>query len=395
MAVDHETPMHRPLPRPTFDGVLAAIVIGLLVIVTALTLKPFFPAILWSIVLAITAAPLHDRIVNWLPGRRRLAALLTTLFLVLILIVPALVLTRAVIAYTPAILDWVGTFSTTQPVATAPQSVQSIPLIGDTLSRNWEIVSGHVSATIAHFKADIEEWLVWALQEMETVGVFVFEFGLAVVLAGVFLANEARLSSFAAIFFERIGGAFGVELLHKSVQTTRSTVRGVVGTALAEALVAMFAYLIAGVPAWLLLGGVTFLAALVQIGAPLVWIPVALWLLVQDEPGWAIFMVVWGLVVINTVENFTRPLLVSRSTDLPGLLIFVGVLGGLFAWGLIGVFLGPVVLAVAYELIQVWFVSPVDGKAAVPVAVTIPPAAAAPPAPPRLRKRRAPPKPKS
>ncbi|MBZ0227833.1 MAG: AI-2E family transporter [Bauldia sp.] len=347
--------MTEPDRRISFDGVLAAIVVGLLLIATALTLKPFLPAILWSIVLAVTAAPLHGRTIRWMPGRRRLAALITTLLLVVILVVPALGLTRAVIAYTPGILGWVDQFSTTRPVATAPQSIRNIPLVGGLLSSNWEIVSGHISAYVAHFKADIEEWLIWGLQEMETVGVFIFEFGLAVVLAGVFLANEARLSGFANVFFQRIGGGFGVELLHKSVQTTRSTVRGVVGTAVAEALVAMLAYFIAGVPAWLLLGGLTFFAALVQIGAPLVWIPVALWLLVQEEPGWAIFMVVWGVVVINAVENLSRPLLVSRSTHLPGLLIFVGVLGGLFAWGLIGVFLGPVILAVAYELIQVWF----------------------------------------
>ena len=107
--------------------------------------------------------------------------------------------------------------------------------------------------------------------------------------------------------------------------------------------------------ALLLLGGLTFFAALVQIGAPLVWIPVALWLLAENDPGWAIFVTLWGILVVYPVENLSRPVLAGRTAELPGLLIFVGVLGGLVAWGLIGVFLGPVILAVAYDLIQVWF----------------------------------------
>lgn len=360
--------MAEPANRISFDGVLAAIMVGMLLIATALTLRPFLPAILWSIVLAVTAAPLHAWIVRRMPERSRLAAVVTSLILVFVLIVPALGMTRAVIAYSPGVFAWVEQISAGN-YATAPDSITTLPVVGEALQHNWEFVASHISAYVAHFKADIEDWLVWALQEMETVGVFVFEFGLAVILAGVFLAHQARLSGFAHTFFERIGGGFGVELLQKSVQTTRSTVRGVVGSAVAEALVAMLAYYVAGVPAWLVLGGLTFFAALIQIGAPLVWVPVAGWLLVSNEPGWALFMVVWGAVVVYAVENLSRPLLVSRSSHLPGLLIFIGVLGGLFAWGLIGVFLGPVILAVAYELVQVWFRS-ADGTepAGAPVA---------------------------
>jgi len=355
--------MAEPDNRISFDRVLAAIVIGLLLVATALTLRPFLPAILWSIVLAITAAPLHARVARHLPRRPRSAAIVTSLVLVLVVVVPALAMTRAVIAYTPGIFAWVESVAAGN-YASAPESLAAIPLVGGALTRNWEFVSGHVAAYVAHFKDDIEEWLVWALQEMETVGVFVFEFGLAVILAGVFLSHQDQLAGFARTFFGRIGGGLGVALLDRAVTTTRSTVRGVVGSAVAEALVAMLAYYVAGVPAWLVLGGLTFFAALVQIGAPLVWVPVALWLLANNEPGWAIFMAAWGAVAVYAVENLSRPLLVSRASHLPGLLIFIGVLGGLFAWGLIGVFLGPVILAVAYDLVQVWFRSTGNGNAA-------------------------------
>ncbi|MCB1488524.1 MAG: AI-2E family transporter [Bauldia sp.] len=342
-----------PIPT-TFDGVLAAIVAGFLLFATFLTLKPFIPAILWAIVLAIAAAPLHSLIESKIGNRRKLAALLTSLILVVILVVPAVGLTRGIIAYTPGLLTWVNAVSG-DSVTVAPQSIRNLPWVGGVLSSNWELIAGEGKSYIAHFRADIEQWLVWGLQEVENVGLFMFEVALGVVLAGVFLAHRGRLSGFAETFFHRVGGTVGTTLLRRAVSTTRSTVRGVVGSAIAEALVATFAYLIAGVPAWLLLGGLTFFAALVQIGAPLVWIPVALWLLAQNEPGWAIFVALWGVLVVYPVENLSRPVLAGKAAELPGLLIFVGVLGGLVAWGLIGVFLGPVVLAVAYDLIQVWF----------------------------------------
>lgn len=336
------------------NSVLAAIAIGVLTIATALTLKPFFPAILWAIVLAITAAPLHAWMTQKIAGRNRIAAFVTSIVLVLILVLPAVGLTRAVLHYTPGIIAWVDQASG-EKFSEAPAAIKNLPLAGDFLSRNWVAISQHINAYVAHFKEDIEEWLLWGLQEVENVGLFVFEIGFAVILAGVFLANRHRVSVFASTFFDRIGGGFATRLLDKSVVTTRSTVRGVVGSAIAEAIVAAFGYWLAGVPAWALLGGLTFFAALVQIGAPLVWIPVVLWLFAENEPGWALFMIGWGVLVVYSVENFSRPILAGKASHLPGLLIFVGVIGGLFAWGLIGVFLGPVILAVAYELIQEWF----------------------------------------
>lgn len=338
----------------TFDRVLAAIVVGFLLLATAITLKPFLPAILWAVVLAITSEPLHAWLDRRMPRWPRLAAVLTSVVLVLIFVLPAIGLTRSIITYTPVVLAWVDAASSTD-VSVAPASIKNIPWVGDLLSRNWELIAAEGKSYIAHFRSDIETWLAWGLQQIENVGLFMFEIALGVVLAGVFLAHRKNLTTFAETFFGRIGGTLGTALLNRTVHTTRSTVRGVVGSAIAELIVATFAYFIAGVPAWAFLGGLTFFAALVQIGAPLVWIPVAIWLLASNEPGWAIFVAVWGAVVVYSVENLSRPLLAGRAAHLPGLLIFLGVLGGLVAWGLIGVFLGPVILAVAYDLVQEWF----------------------------------------
>lgn len=335
-----------------FDRVIAVIIAGLLLWATALVLEPFSGAILWGVVLAIAVAPIHSFFQKRLK-RRRLSAAVTTILLAVVLVLPAVGLTRSIVTYTPGVVDWVQAASN-DPTVTAPDSIRNIPWIGSFLSENWSFIATEIKSYVAHFSASIEEWLAWGLKQIENAGLFMFELALGVILAGVFLANRDRLGGAATIFARRVGGGPGLQLLDRAVVTTRSTVRGVVGSAIAEALVATFFYFIAGVPAWALLGGLTFFAALVQIGAPLVWVPVAVWLLVQNEPLWAIFMVVWGVVVVYSVENFSRPILAGKSAELPGLLIFVGVLGGLVAFGLIGVFLGPVILAVAFDLVKEW-----------------------------------------
>ena len=128
----------------------------------------------------------------------------------------------------------------------------------------------------------------------------------------------------------------------------------VAGTAALQAILATLGFLMAGVPGVVLLGFLTFFLALVQLPTVLVWLPAVLWLYYQQQAGWALFMLIWGLVVVSAVDNFLRPYLISHGAKLPIALIFVGVIGGLLAWGMIGLFIGPTLLAIAYSLLRNW-----------------------------------------
>jgi predicted PurR-regulated permease PerM len=139
------------------------------------------------------------------------------------------------------------------------------------------------------------------------------------------------------------------------VQTIRSVVYGILGTALVQGVVAGIGFLIARVPGAVLLGVLTFFMSIVPMGPPLVWIPATVWLYQHDSTGWALFMLVWGLGV-SSVDNFVKPWLISQGSTLPFILIFFGVLGGALAFGFIGVFLGPTLLAVGFRVIQDWAV---------------------------------------
>jgi predicted PurR-regulated permease PerM len=141
-------------------------------------------------------------------------------------------------------------------------------------------------------------------------------------------------------------------------RTVRGVMYGMLGTALAQALVAVVGFLIAGVPAVPLLGIGTFLFSLVPVGPPLIWGGAALWLFDQGRPGWGVFMLLWGFFLISGVDNVVKPLLISRGSSLPFLLVLLGVLGGVMAFGFVGLFIGPTLLAVGYSLLRNWTGTP-------------------------------------
>jgi predicted PurR-regulated permease PerM len=180
---------------------------------------------------------------------------------------------------------------------------------------------------------------------------------------------ELTLSVIATFFFYRDGkvagetlhaisnklaGARATRLIAVAETTMNSVVYGILGTGLAQALLATFGFALAGVPGALLWGFFTFLLSIVMIGAPLIWLPATIWLLSEGRMEWGIFMAVWGFFVVSGVDNFLKPYFISRGTTLPLLLVFCGVLGGVFAFGLLGIFIGPTLLAIAFTLIAEW-----------------------------------------
>jgi predicted PurR-regulated permease PerM len=176
---------------------------------------------------------------------------------------------------------------------------------------------------------------------------------LATVIAGFLFVHgedaERMLTKFAA----RIGGEQSTPVIDVAGKTIRGVALGVVGTAFFQALLSGFGFALAGIPLYSLLALICFMLALMQIGTGLVWLPVAIWLGTHDSQGWAVFTVVLG-VFINTMDNFIKPYFMSRGSNLPLLLMFTGVIGGLLAWGFMGMFIGATLLAVAYTLFCEW-----------------------------------------
>lgn len=329
--------------------------IGLLLAVLSMafvTLMPFLPALLWAAMLAIAIAPRYEWLVLKLNGRRLLAAWLMGLVLFLCIVIPAIGLARTMLAYLPDALGWLERLSVADSISAG--SLETLPAVGPHLAALWESLFSDAAGAATHFESELKAILLWLLHEVDLLGVFVFEFVIGILLAMILVYRSKRVTELASKLFMKIGGRFAHRLAIHSVLTTRQAVRGVLGAALAQALVATVSYVIAGVPGWMILAGITFVLSLIQIGPVLIWLPISIWLFADGQVGMAIFVFLWGLIVVNLTDNLVRPMLVSKDSDLPASLAFLGALGGMLEFGVVGVFLGPVIVTVAYELVLKW-----------------------------------------
>ena len=342
------------LPADSFGKRAARLAAVLLLIVgCVLVLRPFLSAILFAGVVTVSSWPLYQRLLRRLRGRRNLAALAMTLFLTLLVIVPL-----SLVAYNMA--DDIGRLfdqvraAVEGDVLRAPAWLVKLPLIGPWLDGYLNNILGNRDELTLIAKRMIEP-----ARRIVTNGGLLLGGGVVQLLMATFVSFFLYRDGAGAMRIIGVGAAriFGEHAARVSVtisQTVRGVMLGLLGTALAQAIVAAIGFAIAGVPAVPLLAVLTFVLSLVPVGPPLVWGGAAIWLFAYDQTGWGMFMLVWGFVLISGVDNVVRPMLISRGTILPFLLTFLGVLGGVVAFGFVGLFIGPTLLAVAYSLINEW-----------------------------------------
>ncbi|WP_425052013.1 AI-2E family transporter [Psychromarinibacter sp. S121] len=362
---DKITPTPAPPPsrqrsRELVETTLPILALLLLLLLGFTTVQPFLPAILWGIFLSVSLRPVYERLTRTLGGRRGRASIVLGLILTVLLVLPILGLSRSVIAFIPDALIWFSEQGTDLIGAEEGEiGVELNPITGE-ITSIWDTIIRDLQFIRSHFGEELKPAAFWLIREGRFIGVFVMEFALGVLLAIILLHRAAPLSRAAAALLYRVGGAFGLELADQAVVTIRSTVLGVLGSAAAQAAVASVAYFIVGVPHWPILALLTLMLGLIQVGPILVWLPIAFWLWSNEAIGMAIFMCVWGLLVVGLTDNVVKSFVVSRGAHLPAILALFGAIGGMLTWGVVGIFLGPVILAVCYQLVTKWMESEDD-----------------------------------
>ncbi len=329
-------------------AVLLSLVLGCLVV-----LRPFVSALLWAVVLSFSTWPIYRRLLRVLGNRRTLAALVMTLGMVLILLLPFLIvgLTLAdnVKDLTVAVRHWIAA----GPPA-APAWLAKLPVVGAQATAYWQTLANDTAKLWAEAQRFIEPVSSWLLRVGLALGGGLIEMALSIFITFFLFRDGAVVGQRLTASIDRIGGERGGHLLTVAGKTIRGVVYGILGTALAQAVAAGIGFLIAGVPGAAFLALLTFFVSVVPVvGTGLVWVPAAIWLFHQGSTGWGIFMLIWGLGVGN-LDNVVKPWLISQGSDMPFILIFFGVLGGALAFGFIGVFLGPTLLAVGFRLVEEW-----------------------------------------
>ncbi len=236
----------------------------------------------------------------------------------------------------------------------APAWLGGVPLVGERLVSWWQSLDQQGAALLASVKPHLGQVGNWLLARSAQIGSGVLELTLSLVFVFFFYRDGPRLSAFVLRLLHRLMGDRAEYYLELVAGTVQRVVNGVIGTAAAQGVLALIGFLIAGVPGAIVLGLVTFMLSLIPMGPPLAWIPATGWLVWKGEYGMAVFLGVWGTFVISGVDNVLKPYLISRGGNLPLVIVLLGVFGGLIAFGFIGLFIGPTLLAVGYSLLLDW-----------------------------------------
>jgi predicted PurR-regulated permease PerM len=330
---------------------LLAMVVGCVVI-----LSPFFVPILWAAILVASTWPLYCRAERLTNGRRGLAALLMTLAWTLLLLLPLFEVGARLTENVFRIAEAVRSM-TTSGLPPPPPWLAKLPLAGSWLASKWLSASSDPEAFLAIVREQVPTVRDWLLARGGDIAQGLLQLSLSLLTSFFFYRDGPAIVQVADSIVTRISGQPTRRFSGTAAATITSIVYGLLGAALAQGILLAVGCWVAGVPGPLLLGFVAVFLSLIPAGLALIWLPAALWLGAQGNTEWAIFLAIWGLVV-GSLENFLRPYLIGHGSDLPFLLVLLGVIGGAVSFGLIGIFLGPALLGIGYSLVREWASEP-------------------------------------
>ena len=314
---------------------------------------PFIVPILWGIIIAVSTWPLYRRLKDMLYGHRKTAAVIMVTLLLITLVTPIVVLAASIADNAQKIGELVGSLAGVRHLP-PPAWLTALPAVGPAIETIWREASQNLGVVFEQLQPYLAQATGWLLARGAGLGLAVLEFLVATVITGILYVTAEPAVATVRRFVAKIGSEREVALLEVAGRTIRGVAVGVIGTALVQGVIASVGLFIVGAPGPVLLGFVTFMAAVMQLPTAVVLLPVAGWLFWQGLTWQAIVLTVWSLGLVNTVDNFVRPYLISQGANLPFLLIVVGVVGGLLTWGFIGIFLGATLLAVTYTLFLNW-----------------------------------------
>ncbi len=332
----------------------ATIHIGLVVLLLYWCFKigqPFIQIIVWGIIIAVAIHPGYNRLKSALGGRGRLAAILITLFALIVLLVPAYLFSGSLINTAKeysALLD-AGTLSVPPP----SESVRSWPVIGEPFYKFWNLASNNLGATLSKITPQLKKIGIPLLSAAASAGVGVLKFVVSIIIAGVLLSNDAGGGQAARAIATRLAGERGTMTVELAVATVRSVTLGILGVALIQTLMAGLGFLLVGVPGAGLWALLVLIFAVVQLPTILVLGPIIVYVFSTSSTVIAVVFTIWSILV-GISDAFLKPLLMGRGVDVPMLVIFIGARGGFMPSGIIGLFVGAIIFSLGYKLFILW-----------------------------------------
>ena len=348
--------IRRILKSDNHMDVIVQIILALMVgIGCYFIIEPFLTAIVLAAILAVVTWPLYVHARSSMAGATTMPALLMVGLLIVVVLIPLSFLLIAVAQQIPKAVtigrEWIASgFS-------MPDWIVDIPVVGAWLHEQllFALDPASLAPTLQKILEPVTSWVLHAAVNVSN---GLFQLCLVTFIVFFFYRDGPWFADRCRDLMERVSGDLSHELTNILVNTTRSVVFGLVGTALGQAIVASIGFWIADVPGVLMLSFLVFVLSVVPIGPPLIWGPAAVWLYSTGEIGMAVFLVLWGTFAVSSVDNFLKPLLISRGASLPLALVFLGVFGGVIAFGFLGLILGPILLAIGLAMLKAWLRKP-------------------------------------
>jgi predicted PurR-regulated permease PerM len=335
--------------------IIQTAIAAVLLIGCVAVLMPFTGTLLLATIICVTTAPVRWRLLALCRGRKTPAAALMSLLLVLLLVVPMALLSASLADGVETAIAYVRPFLERGLPNSVPDWISALPGIGSFLDDYWSRFVASREEMNEMLRQFIAPTRKLALAAVAVFGQGMFQLLLVIFFVFFIFRDAEKYADALRVGSRKLAGDLGERMLKLADGTVTGVMVGLVGTAAAQALVAMAGFLIAGVPGVVVLTFATFFLSMVPVvGATLIWLGAAAWLYEIGRSGWAIFMILWGMFGISSVDNFLKPILISRTSSLPLLLIVVGVFGGVLVFGFIGLFLGPTLLALGQVLIREW-----------------------------------------
>ncbi len=339
------------ITKSALEAVTKIGLVALLIVWCFEIIHPFVGPIVWGIIIAVGTFPIYGWVHHRVTRHGWLAATLISLTLLLILVFPVVFLVTVLVDNLHVVSDHLraGTLIIPPP----PQEIKDWPVIGTSLQKVWSMAAENLGAAVQQIAPQLQEFVKPLLGAAATVGLNIVKVIVAVVLAGVFLAYSEEGYRLSRSIGRRLAGQQGGELVDLAEATMRSVVRGVLGVAVIQSSAAGLGLVLAGVPLAGLWTVIALILCIVQIGPTLIMVPAVIYMFSTSDTLPAVLFLIWSIFT-GLLDNFLKPLLLGRGLDVPMIVIFMGAIGGLLMSGIIGLFVGAVVLALGFKVFNAW-----------------------------------------
>ena len=346
----NDMPIKEIFTRKIIEAIVRLVILILIIGWSIAIISPFIMIFTWGMVLAIALFPLYE-IIRKKINNKKIAATIVILIMIAVIFVPAAFITKSMVKNIAIVKEQISNDNFKIPPPN--QSVKEWPAIGEVTYDFWYDVSEHLDVVISNYSDQIKTVGLWLLDNISSAGFGFLQFIISVIVSGILLSYSSESKKFAVEFGTRIVGVKGAEFIEDAIITIRNVARGILGVAFLQAVLFGLGLAIAGVPYAGIWSVICLILAIIQIGLGPVLIPISIYMFMTGDVLTAVLLTIW-MVFVSLFDNVVKPIVMGRKAPVPTVVIFIGAIGGFMLNGIIGLFIGAVVLSLGYKIFLWW-----------------------------------------